>query len=145
MIKRRLILSVIFYFAFVGLVFALNGSQGGAAETVSGPVDQSSEAQWVWGEIVAIDAAKNELTVKYLDYETDQEKELVLLVDEKTSFENARALSEIKPQSPAGIDYIIDNEGKNIARNISIENMEGLNSEGQPLQEAMTQEAAVKQ
>lgn len=139
MIKKCLILSVAFYFIFTGYGFALNGAQEAASETVSGPLDQAPETQWVWGEIVAVDAAKNECTVKYLDYETDQEKELTLSVDDKTTFENARSLSEIKLQSPAGIDYTVDSDGKNLARNISIENMEGLANEGQPLEEASSQ------
>lgn len=136
MIKKCLILSIAFYFILIGYSFALNGAQEQAGETVLGPADQLPETQWVWGEIVAVDAAKKELTVKYLDYETDQEKELALSADDKTTFENVPSLSEIKLQSPAGIDYIVDTDGKNIARNISVENMEGLANEGQPLQEA---------
>jgi hypothetical protein len=136
MIKKSLILSIAFYFIFTGYSFALNGNQEQPAETVTGPVDQSADTQWVWGEVIAVDAAKNEFMVKYLDYETDQEKELTLSVDGKTAFENVRSLAEMKAQSQAGIDYIVSSEGKNIARNVSVENMESLESEGQPLQEA---------
>lgn len=136
MINKSLILSIALYLMCTGPGFAMNGSGEGTSETVTGPADQAPDTQWVWGEIVSVDAAKNELTVKYLDYETDQEKELVFAVNDKTTYENARSLSDIKAQSPAGIDYIVDGEGKNIARNISVENVEGLASEGQPLQEA---------
>lgn len=138
MIKKCLILSIVFSFVFIGYSFALNGGEGASSETTSS-VNEQPETQWVWGEVVAVDPAQNLLSIKYLDYETDQEKELTLSVNDKTTFENVRSLSEIKMQSPAGIDYILDSEGKGIATNISIENVEGLANEGQPLQEATSQ------
>ena len=79
------------------------------------------EIQWVWGEVISIDGQKGELSVKYLDYETDQEKEIVISTDDKTAYENARSLSDIKPKDTLSIDYTINAEGKNIARNISLE------------------------
>lgn len=82
------------------------------------------EIQWVWGEVISIDGQKGELSVKYLDYETDQEKEIVISTDDKTAYENARSLSDIKPKDTLSIDYTINAEGKNIARNISLEQPE---------------------
>ncbi|MFA5117757.1 MAG: hypothetical protein WC695_02770 [Candidatus Omnitrophota bacterium] len=82
------------------------------------------EMQWLWGEAGAIDTQNKTLTVKYLDYETDQEKEMPLSVDEKTMFENVASLDEIKVQDTLSIDYIIGDDGKNLARNISVERPE---------------------
>jgi len=82
------------------------------------------EMQWLWGEASALDAQNKTLTVKYLDYETDQEKEMPLIIDDKTSFENVKSLEEIKVQDTLSIDYIIGADGKNAARNISVERPE---------------------
>jgi hypothetical protein len=79
------------------------------------------ETQWIWGEAVSVDALKKMLVVKYLDYETDQEKELTVNVDEKTSYDNVKSIDEIQATDSVSIDYIISPEGKNIATNISVE------------------------
>ncbi|MEW6102039.1 MAG: hypothetical protein AB1481_07105 [Candidatus Omnitrophota bacterium] len=80
-----------------------------------------AETQWVWGSIISVDTQKNEILIKYLDYETDEEKELVVAVDEKTTLENVKSLSEIVAADTASIDYITTVDGKNLAQNISVE------------------------
>jgi len=82
------------------------------------------ETQWVWGEVSRVDPEKNEVVVKYLDYETDQEKEITLGVDEKTTYENIKSLAEIKPKDTLSIDYVVTSDGKNMAKNISVEKAE---------------------
>jgi len=82
-----------------------------------------SEIQWVWGEVVSMDPAMKALTLKYLDYETDQEKDIVILADEKTTFENVKNLDGIKLQDTLSVDYTVS-EGKNTAKNVSLEKPE---------------------
>ena len=82
------------------------------------------ELQWVWGEAVNLDPQNKLIMVKYLDYETDQEKEISIGIDDKTTFENIKDILEIKPQDMLSIDYVITGEGKNIAKNISLEKPE---------------------
>jgi len=95
-----------------------------AASTIAAVA--AAEAQWVWGEIVSVDAAKSEFTIRYLDYETDQEKEMTLGADDKTGYENAQSLADIKPKDTLSIDYIVGADGKNIAKNISVEKAEAV-------------------
>jgi hypothetical protein len=142
-IKKVLILSVLFSLAILNSVFALNGSQTQEAKAIESTPEatEQPETQWVWGEVVSVDLPSNRVTVKYLDYDTDQENELVLSVDEKTTYENVKSLSDIKPQSPAGVDYMVDPQGQNIAKNISIENIDSLNSEAKPLEELAPKES----
>lgn len=93
--------------------------------TVTEPAATSEpETQWIWGEVVSLDLQKNELVVKYLDYETDEEKEIAIAVDDKTTYENVKSLTEIVPKDTLSIDYIVSAEGKNIAKNISVEQPE---------------------
>ncbi len=93
--------------------------QGGAVpETKAEP-----ETQWVWGEVVTVDLSNKVVLVKYLDYETDQEKEIAIATDDKTTFENAASIEELKPKDTVSIDYI-SADGKNIAQNISVEKPE---------------------
>lgn len=81
----------------------------------------TNETQWAWGEVTNLDAQAKTITLKYLDYETDQEKELVLSVDEKTAFENINNFEGIKIKDTLSIDYTTGSDGKNIAKNISFE------------------------
>ena len=82
------------------------------------------EMQWLWGEVVSIDQVKKQITVKYLDYETDNEKEIALFVDGKTAYENIKDLTELKAQDIVSVDYIVDAEGRNLVANVSVEKIE---------------------
>lgn len=115
-------------FVSTGLIFSQEPPiQGGSVpETQTEP-----EIEWVWGEVVSSDAQNKTILIKYLDYETDQEKETTINIDDKTTYENIGSLEEIQPKDVLSIDYIVDLEGKNIARKISIEKPESI----QPKQE----------
>lgn len=112
------------------LVFLSYSVAFGEGEAVVAPAQQENTAaevqndanmQWVWGEVSSVDSANNTIQVKYLDYETDQEKEIVIGVDQNTGYENVAGIAEIKPDAIVGIDYIVSGEGKNIAKNIGVE------------------------
>lgn len=107
--------SIIFISA--GMVFSQELIQGP-------PVQQAAsepEVQWLWGEVISLDAGNNEVTVRYLDYDNDVEKEITLGADEKTTYENIKSLSELKTGDNASIDYIIGQDGRSIAKNIAVE------------------------
>lgn len=87
-------------------------------------VSLEAETQWIWGDVVSVDKASRKITVRYLDYETDTEKEITIVADDNTRYENARSFDEIKPQDTLSIDYTIGTDGSNIARNISVEKPE---------------------
>jgi len=89
-----------------------------------------SDTQWLWGEAVSVDVPQNMLLVKYLDYDTEQEKEMVISVDSKTAYENVRSVGEIKPHDAVSIDYVLGAGGMNLARKISIEKPEELDTAG---------------
>jgi hypothetical protein len=133
-IKTGLILGMAVSLIFIGT--GLTFSQEQAKTQVMQPGESAPETQtepeiqWAWGEVLSVDTQRNEFTVKYLDYETDQEKQMTISVDEKTTYENAKSINEIKPLDTAGIDYIITPEGRNVAKNVSIENLESSKPEG---------------
>ncbi|MFH0918451.1 MAG: hypothetical protein V1830_04890 [Candidatus Omnitrophota bacterium] len=89
---------------------------------------KESDMQWAWGEVTNLDNQAGTVTLKYLDYETDQEKELVLVVDEKTVFENIKDFNALKLNDTLSIDYIVGTENRNIAKNISFETPEDTSS-----------------
>ena len=101
----------------------VNFAQQGWPEDTSGVPD----VQWLWGEAVSLDLAKGEVVVKYLDYETEQEKQVAIVVDDKTTFENVNSLAQIKIADILSVDYIVGKGGRNLAKNISVEKLEEIN------------------
>jgi hypothetical protein len=96
------------------------------------------DIQWLWGEVVSLDAAKGELSVKYLDYESDQEKEIMIATDSSTTYEGGKSFADIKPKDTLSIDYTLTPNGKNTAKNINIESSEVM----QPWEGAISSEPA---
>ncbi|MBI3991314.1 MAG: hypothetical protein HY350_04100 [Candidatus Omnitrophica bacterium] len=124
--RIKVSLAIVFFILLVntGMVF----SQGEAPENppVKEAPSADTEAQWIWGDVVSIDTAAKTVLVKYLDYETDMEKEINISVDDKTAYENVKSIDEIKLQDTLSVDYIVNAGGKNIAKNISIERPEAV-------------------
>ncbi len=104
---------------------ALSEDSAGPQATSAPALQESNDSstQWVWGEVVNVDSLGKAFTLKYLDYETDQEKELPLTVDDATSYQNFKSLDDIQPKDNLSIDYIAK-DGKNIAKSISLEKSE---------------------
>lgn len=98
-----------------------------------GVIKNTNDAQWAWGEVVNVDVQAKTLTLKYLDYETDQEKDLVLIIDENTVFENIKSLDGVKVKDTLSIDYMITAEGKNLAKNINFEQPDATPPANMPL------------
>jgi hypothetical protein len=92
-------------------------------EAAPSGANQEPETQWVWGEVVTTDPQNKIVCVKYLDYESDQEKQIDISADDKTTYENLNSVDELKPKDTVSIDYI-SVDGKNIAKNISVEKPE---------------------
>jgi hypothetical protein len=110
-------------------------------EPVTSPV--APEAQWLWAEVVSVDLAARAISAKYLEYETDTEKEIVFSTDEKTTYENIKSLEEIKPQDTISVDYVVAADSKNIATNISLEKAEAAQAV-EKIEEVIPEDMAVE-
>ena len=82
----------------------------------------------MWGEVVSTNPINNELLVKYVDYDTDSEKEITISTDDKTIYENAKSIDEIKVGDSVSVDYAVSADGKNLALNISLEKPEAVST-----------------
>jgi hypothetical protein len=145
-------LLVISFFAFS---FAQeNTTAAPAAEQSVKPVS----TEWLYGEVNSVDIAAKSVTLTYLDYDTDIEKQATVYVDAKTVFENVKSLEEIKSQDVVSIDYVSGPNSKNLAISLSVEKPENAEDmemgnnvpvepkqEMKPAQEASSPEAAVEQ
>lgn len=103
-------------FVFILMVSLILAANAGA----------ENEAQWLWGEVSSVDPQKGEIAVRYLDYETEGEKEAIVKIEEKTTYENLSSILDIKPSDTLSIDYMVSPEGAYIAENISLEMSESI-------------------
>jgi hypothetical protein len=129
-LKKRI--SVCF---FIAAAFFLSAAGSYAQETL--------EPQWLWGEVEAISAQTKTVQVKYLDYDTDLEKELTISIDDKTKFENVKGLEEIKPQDTISVDYVVGSNGANLALDISVEKLEDMDAAPADIQEPAVEKERV--
>lgn len=123
--KNKLVMIICFFsivfISFISLGFSEEPQLGANAQDK--PEAAEEEISWVWGEVKSADVASSSFIIKYMDYQTDEEKELILSIDQETKFENIGDLSGIKAGDTASIDYIVK-DGKNIVKNVSIEKIE---------------------
>jgi hypothetical protein len=128
------------------LIFISTGlsfSQEPATQAQTTPETQvEPQTQWLWGEVVSVDTTNKTLSVKYLDYEIDQEKDIAITTNDQTSYENVNSLSEIKIKDALSIDYIVSADGKNIAKLISVEKPESEPSTQEGITPAVPSETA---
>ncbi len=122
-IRISLFLGIVSSFILISTSFVFSQEQA-AEKTPAQESPSEAETQWIWGDVVSVDAAAKKILVKYLDYETDTEKEINIEVDNKTTYENVKSLDEIKPLDTLSIDYMINPDNRNIAKNISVERPE---------------------
>lgn len=148
-IKLTAVLFGIVFLSLAAITFSQQETvPGGQANPETLPPEEDEGISWVWGEVKSVDAGTSTFTVTYMDYQTDEEKELVLNVDPATKFEGVKDVSAIKVGDTASIDYLVK-DGVNIAKNISIEEMEAMpeapvEERGGPVQEAPRETAPVQ-
>jgi hypothetical protein len=112
--------------AIFSLVFLSFGSNY-AQELKASPdtsVSLEPEVQWLWGEVLTVNPKDKTLQVKYVDYDSDTEKEIIISTDLQTTYENVKSLEQIQPQDAVSVDYIFGKDGINLAKNISVEKPE---------------------
>lgn len=90
-------------------------------ETIaSAAAPEEEPSEWLWGEVVSIDPGAGMVIVKHLDYETYEEIQTTLKADDKTLFENAGALADIKAGDHLTIDYTVQ-DGVKVASLIVVQ------------------------
>jgi hypothetical protein len=120
--KTAVILGITGLLVLFNASLALSEGEPVAAESaLAAPQEKNEpETRWVWGEVTNVDAQNKTLSLKYLDYDTEEEKELTVTADDLTGYENVKSLEEIQVKASVSIDYL-PGDGKNIARSISLE------------------------
>lgn len=119
----RIFLSVVACCLFFSSASAQNEHAQPEKTREEQPAPLSEDLEWVWGEVVSVNSAEKSVDLKYIDYETDSEKRVVLTVNEKTKLENIPSFEYIKTGQTLSIDYYVS-DGKNEASVVSLEQVD---------------------
>ncbi|MBM3251721.1 MAG: hypothetical protein FJZ11_02945 [Candidatus Omnitrophica bacterium] len=134
----RFALGLIIILAVISMVLPVVYSQEEEAELIT-PAEE--ELMTISGEIVSVDLEKSNIVIKYIDdYTTGSLKELTISVNAATNIEReytALAISDLKAQDAVLVEYAVDANGNNIAKNILV----GIATEIEPATEP---EAAIE-
>ncbi|MFC1658142.1 DUF5666 domain-containing protein [Candidatus Omnitrophota bacterium] len=93
------------------------------------PEEEFVTEEWLLGDVVAVDLEGSSLSVSYMDNTTEEEKEISILVDAATQYENAGFLDEIAVGNVVAIDYLLEPGGNAVALNIRVEEQEADSAE----------------
>jgi hypothetical protein len=85
----------------------------------------------IYGEVQAVNAASNSITVQYYDYDSDEEKNIDITLGADTKIENANGINDIKKADWVDVTYEVSG-GKNMAKTVSVEKEEEVPPEGAP-------------
>lgn len=91
----------------------------------------------IYGEVMAVNAASNSVSVQYYDYDNDEEKTAEVIIGKDTKMENASTLNDIKKGDWIDFTYIAS-DGKFVAKNVIVEKEEEVTTESAPAQEQAT-------
>ena len=79
-----------------------------------------AEEMTVYGEVKAVNAGPNSISLEYYDYDSDEEKRMEVVLDANTKLENAAALASVKEGDWIDVVYSIA-DGKNLAKSVAVE------------------------
>ncbi len=98
-----------------------------SAPTIPAPAAKEEAASAkelsIYGEVQAVNAGTNSMTVQYYDYDSDEEKTIEMAANKDTKIENAAALANINKGDWVDVTYTVI-DGKNVARSIMVEKEE---------------------
>lgn len=77
----------------------------------------------IYGEVQAVDASANNLSVQYYDYDSDSEKTAEIAINTDTKLENVLAIGDIKKGDWVDVTYIAK-DGGNAAKVVTVEKEE---------------------
>lgn len=93
-----------------------------AAAPVAPAASQAKEMA-IYGEVQAVNAVANTLSVQYYDYDSDSEKTVEVTVGTDAEMENAKTVSDVKKGDWVDVTYIMSG-GKNAAKTVVVEKEE---------------------
>lgn len=94
-----------------------------AVPAPAAPAEPQAKEIAIYGEVQAVNAVANTLSVQYYDYDSDSEKTAEVSVGADVKMENAKAIGDVKKGDWVDVTYVVSG-GKNIAKSVAVEKEE---------------------
>ena len=91
--------------------------------SVQGPSAEQPKDISIYCEVKTVNTASSFLSVQYYDYDTDEEKDIQVVIGKDTKIENAASIAEIKVGDWVDCIYIVK-DSQNIAKSVVVEKEE---------------------
>ena len=85
----------------------------------SAPLAQEEDAEYTYGIVIAVDAEKNEITIREYDWNTSSGTPTTYSVDPDVKVDGAESWQDIPIGSDIDIDLKVNNKGQKVVRYIS--------------------------
>lgn len=137
-----IVISLMFVFALTSVSFAAAKKEAAAADKKEAPAKEEKKAEkkaaakQITGEVTAVDAKANTITVK------SKKAEVTVTVDDKTKFmPKGKTMADVKAGEKVMVKYT-EAEGKNTAKSVKIEAAKKAKAEKKEEKKAEKKEAA---
>ena len=120
--KRFLSVNIIIS-VFMAIAAMSAFSQDTAPAAPAAPAAPQAKEIAIYGEVQAVNAVANTLSIQYYDYDSDSEKTTEVVVGADTKLENAKTVSDVKKGDWVDVTYSVS-DGKNMAKTVSVEKEE---------------------
>ena len=125
----KIYMIAVIFIAMTLFIPAYSQAEGPAVQEAPGRLEEAApqaakeapaEEMTVYGEVKAVNAASNSVSLEYYDYDSDEEKRMEVVLDANTKLENAAALASVKEGDWIDVVYSLS-DGKNLAKSVAVE------------------------
>ena len=81
---------------------------------------QEEDIEYVYGTVITVNEAKNEIVVSEQDWESETEVTVTYSIAPTAELEGVESITEIKPDMSVEIEFITDKSGKKVAKSVGV-------------------------
>jgi hypothetical protein len=85
------------------------------------------ESFYSYGEVLSV--MQDQVMIREFDYATGEEKDVVYFISSATTFDMIESADQIKPGDLIDVEFVVSEDGRNIASEIFVDNIEDFEQE----------------
>jgi len=93
-----------------------------ALTPINSVAQEEDQFFYSYGEVLSV--AQDQIMVREFDYATGEEKDVVYYISADTILDSVESVDQIKPSDLVDVEFMVSEDGKNIAREILVDRIE---------------------
>ena len=93
-----------------------------ALTPINSVAQEEDQFFYSYGEVLSV--AQDQIMVREFDYATGEEKDVVYYISADTILDSVESVDQIKPSDLVDVEFMVSEDGKNIAREILADRIE---------------------